>query len=143
MNIKVKSLVWDKHPDKQEWYATLPELDGATAESGYMVIANKKGSFTLYLGFGTLRRVMGYRTLETDAKDDAQEHHEARILSAIDVDATEAAIRADERAKVIGELTGLEESYDIGLGWSDQAVASKDIDALHTPESRAIAEAEA
>ena len=80
---KVKPLVWDKHPDEQEWYSKLPEIDGDTFERGYMILP-ARSHFTLYDGFCARRRVLGHFTTVGEAKDYAKDVNERRILSALE-----------------------------------------------------------
>ena len=53
--IKPRELVWDKHPDEQEWYCKFPEIDNV--ERGYMILYQSSyGGFVLYDGFSSRRR---------------------------------------------------------------------------------------
>ena len=136
MNIKVKPLVWVQI---DEWTRTA---------AGYRIHkAPFESRYHLYLTGHLISFGYSAETL----MDDAQAHHEDRILSAIDVEATEAAIRADERAEVLGEV--IPRAFtEIATDWSGYISerSSKKagkfddwLESLHTPESRAIAEGEA
>lgn len=74
------------------------------------------------------------------AKQAAQEHHNARILSVITA-RPESEVRADERAKVLGLINAIPaESQDMKDALSNLYC---DVYDLHTPASRAISEKDA
>lgn len=131
--VEVKPLEWDKHPDEQEWYCTLPEIEG-DFERGYMVLP-RRGGFTAYEDIGSRKRPLGSASLAMDAMRIAEGRHAARTQSQLTT-RTEAEVRAE----VLAEVRALAfEGKDMQeqIYW---AIDVKNIDALHTPESRAISE---
>lgn len=80
---KVKPLVWDMHPDEQEWYAKLPEIEDQTFERGYLITPSGSG-FAVFSGFGSRARKIGQSILATEAKAVAQAYHECLILSTLE-----------------------------------------------------------
>ena len=73
--VKVKALVWEKHPDEPEWYATFHD-DGHT-KFGYMVLPTKKHKFGVYSYAQPKVKIGKSHILDSDARAAAQAHNQA------------------------------------------------------------------
>jgi hypothetical protein len=75
----IAPLVWEKHPDEQEWYnVTHMDIDGM--EYGY-TIARVRSKWAVYLRFGN-KRVGALHVVPQHALDWANAHHRATIMAA-------------------------------------------------------------
>jgi hypothetical protein len=75
----IAPLVWDAHPDDDEWYAVTSDSNYGP-EMGYTVLKNSKGNFNVYMRSGD-EKLGNLPTLEK-AQDAANAHHRAAIMAA-------------------------------------------------------------
>ena len=80
----VQDLVWDKHPDEQEWYCHLPETEDCI-ERGYMVLPSR-GGFSLFEGFTHRKMCLGHFTLATEARADAGKRNVSQAMATFGIE---------------------------------------------------------
>ena len=69
-----RRLVWDKHPDDDEWYTVTDE--DRIGEPEYMVLPRRHG-FAVFHGFGGRKRMIENRESSAEAQAAAQAHADA------------------------------------------------------------------
>lgn len=114
MTVKVKPLVWGKHPDADEYYS--PVFSRYGAEMGcYIVSCDSTGAdWLVYINRNMMDEY--HPTIEA-AKAAAQADYEARILAAIEAPDTPAAVQETAMVPEIAALIEAARNLVCHDGW--------------------------